>query len=722
MKLFKSRKLSILLALTLVLTSFSFTAMAAEGDVVVKTIDTLGTVTNVSNSLSDEIKVHTETVYDEILGQNVTRYASQAFPDKNGTFNTAGTEARQYLVSSSGGQLVDGSKKYLRIETDIKITNTKDGIGFRMGRYGEDGELLDAGVNDKGTIIASDNIFLIGGSEATVSSTSNGFRFYSRTLETGKWHHVVMELGTATDVDTVKFYVDGQQVQMSAATHGNEQVEDENGKVNHPTVDTDGTAHYVREGYGFGGASGNRCVFLPTSYKGLTLDTRLSDFTMTATDTAYDPSTFVAKDELLYKLTASSKYTAEKYERVAVEFSDFTTPDFDADYKTATAKITRASGMEDKNVNSSPASEFRFSMLSPEGSASTPIIDHTKHDILRIMFNVYIKDASNSVYFRTLRTSDGTYYKTNHNYTFNVGGSAATDPGFTGDAETYHCINYNGLSVGEWHNVVMDLGTGGNGTNDQIKIYVDGQSVDFLVDEQSVENASFGTIEKDEATKSYGFGTYSANFCIFGVKNANKQPMEVYLSDLSVKASNSAHAPAAAPSIDGVPNGGFTYRVDTENKAITYVKDRDTDGMSVADFKVSNVDYVAPTSDNQKVIAYNDTSKRVTYYTLAEQPDVVLNGVQAEIGEDGRLYVKFDYNKEESFKLHIAYYKNDALKFLRADTWCTMPAGLSAATYDFSLPTTVDYDEIRVFAWRSSGTGTPIIIPVLKSAEIDVVE
>ena len=109
-----------------------------------------------------------------------------------------------------------------------------------------------------------------------------------------------MELGTATGVDTVKFYVDGNQVEIGAVSQGNEQVKDENGKTIHPTVDEDGTAHYLREGCGFGGASGNRCAFLPISAIGNVLDTRLNGFTMTSTDTPYDPSTFV--DGFLFKI------------------------------------------------------------------------------------------------------------------------------------------------------------------------------------------------------------------------------------------------------------------------------------------------------------------------------------------------------------------------------------------------------------------------------------
>ena len=108
----------------------------------------------------------------------------------------------------------------------------------------------------------------------------------------------------------------------------------------------------------------------------------------------------------------------------------------------------------------------------------------------------------------------------------------------------------------------------------------------------------------------------------------------------------------------------------------------------------------------------------------------MLDGIQAEAKDDGRLYVQFDYNnqteEDDAFKLYVGYYNEDALVYVTANTWCPIPKGLSASSYDLSMPKLTTCDKIKVFAWGNTvvpeGEKPLTIIPMIKSAEIEVVK
>lgn len=688
MKLFKSRKLSILLALALVLTSFSFTAMAdtavAEDLPIISAAKNLKDITNAQTGLPDEYKIVTDKeCVDDTTGRTVVKYSATKYGAPSRDYDAPGSEPRSAMHTLlAKADYKNDRYDNLTIAFDIYIANPTDGVGFRMERF--------SAVTDADAKIEKDKLIEkvyhyvgVGGSEFTAGTAAH--KYVNKDLKVGEWNKVVIELGANTTNKDVIFHVNGKSTVCATKLPENT--------------------------YGFGGVNQNRAAFVPKGTRDMPFEIRLDNFSIKATNTRTDFYIFGSGSFTADKLTTRNKI--EGNEVNALEFSE------SYNKKALNIRNTTTSGL-----SAGAGSEVGFPLTSGLGTtdqASLGGLDWSKYKNLRIQFNTYL-GYENIVYFRTVRSTDGgaTYDKGSNNHVIGIGTPADPNGKTSGTANTDSNANATyrnrNITPNMWHNVVMELGA--NKNNKYINVYIDGERIDF-------EN---NATEFTNADTAEGFGTVGPNRLLMVFRDTTDSLLDIQISDISFTACNSMYTPDAAPTITGVATKGLTYRVDTENKAITYVAGRDADGMSVADFKVSDVDYVAPTdATNTKVIAYNDSSKRVTYYTLAKQEAPVLDGVQAEIGEDGRLYVKFDYNnggeEEVSFKLHTAYYKNNALEFLRADTWCKMPVGLSAASYDLSMPKSVDYDKIKVFLWASTGGENPVtVVPVMKMAEIEVVK
>ena len=680
MKLFKSRKLSIVLALVLVLTSFSFTAMAettvAEDVSIIGSAGSLD-ITNISG-VSDEYKIVVDKEYeDPILGETVVKFSATKYGAPSGNWNTAGSEPkRRFDQLLAKADYSNDKFTNLTIDFDIYIANATDGVAFRMERFSTDTNAL---------VEKTYHYVGVGGAEFTAGTAT--YEYINKDLKVGEWNDVVIELGANTNNKDVVFHVNGVSTICETKLPDNT--------------------------YGFGGANQNRATFVPKGNKGMPFEIRLNNFSVKATNKVHDfnihNSNYFTTDSFISRSPAKATCTEEN----ALEFS--------ADYNKKAVRIENVSG---SGLSGSAGSEVGF-QLYPGASSSTNAslggVDWSKYKNLRIQFNAYL-GYENVVYLRTVRSVNGTFDSTNNNHSIGVGTPADPEGSDTktvnpGSGSTNCTYKYMEMTPGMWHNVVMELGA--NKNNKYINIYIDGNIV-------ALEN---NVTEFANADTAEGFGTVGSNRCLLVFRDTADSFFNGQISDISFTACNSMYTPTAAPTINGVvraqdSTGGLSYRVDTENKKITYVDGRDTDGMSVADFKVSDVDYVGPADNNTKVIAYNDTSKRVTYYTLSEQTDVVLDGLQAEIGEDGRLYVQYDYtnpNKDEvsKFKLFIACFKDEALVYIGGDKWYEHPYGLSAVSHDLSLPTRTEYDTIKVFAWGSTGGENPVtIIPVLKMAEV----
>ena len=709
MKIFKSRKLSILLALALVLTSFSFTAMAAEGDAattpaedftIIGSTSDIGRLTQVKGltdkDTDSEYFITTDANYqDELLNKTVLKYSATKYGISSGTWNTAGTEPRIATDTAFANAGFTADKyDYVKIEFNIYIADKSNGLAFRMQRY-------TPGVTDMGNYC----YIGVGGSDFKVGGGSLAGSYINTGLTVGKWNNVVIELGANTTNKDVIFHINGVSTVCETKLPDNT--------------------------YGFGGGNSSRSVMIPKGYKDKPFEIRLDDFSIVATNTKHIYSNGYLINDFKNRNTVSSKVSAidfsETYNKKAlrVENNYFKTTDGVKEQTPLGGGVGQEAGFI---LNSLEDGEEHKQDIATLGD-----LDWSEYKNLRIQFNAYF-DYENIIYFRFVRSLDGgeTYDKTSNIHVVGVGTPAKpgvadnnTNTANTSGASSGCNYRYREMTPNEWHNVVMELGA--NKDNKYINIYIDGKKV-------SHDNKSSNFVNADTAE---GFGAVGRYNLVLSLRDTADSFLNAQISDISFTACKSMYTSAAAPEITGVTKAeaapttstvGLSYRVDNENKKITYVKDRDTDGMSVADFKVSNVDYVAPTdSTNTKVIAYNDASKRVAYYTLEEQTDVVLNETRATIVEDGRICIEYDYNndgtKYTSFKAHVACYKNDALVHLRADTWCNVPEGLSAATYDLSLPKTIEFDKVKVFLWAKANETEPFPInPVIKSAEVDVVK
>lgn len=685
MKLFKSRKLSILLALTLVLTSFSFTAMAettvAEDLSIISTAKNLKDIADAQTGLDEEYSMVTDKNYvDDLTGETVVKFSAKKYGAPSGNWNTAGGEPRSAINTLLAKADYSNDKYgYLRIAFDIYIASATDGIAFRMERFSTDTNAL---------VQRTYHYVGVGGEEFAAGSADH--KYVSNDLKAEAWNNVVIELGASTTNKDVIFHINGVSTVCETKLPDNT--------------------------YGFGGGSSSRGVMIPKGQQDTSFEIRLNNFSIVATNTKPD-----------FYIHNSDYFTAESFvdrEPAKATCTEENALEFSTDYNKKAVRIANKS--TSAGLSGTAGSEVGF-QLYPGASGSTNAslggVDWSKYKNLRIQFNAYF-DYENIVYLRTVRSVDGTFDSTNNNHIIGVGTPAKSGTGNTSTANPasgtgMSTYSYKSMTPNMWHNVVMELGA--NKNNKYINIYVDGEIV--ALENNVTEFANGDTAE--------GFGAVGKNRCLLVFRDTTDSLLDVQMSDISFTACNSTYTPTDVPSIDGVvrgsdSTGGLSYRVDNTKGEISYVEGRDTDGMSVADFKVSNVDYVAPTdATNTKVIAYNDTSKRVTYYTLRKQEAVELDGLQAEIGDDGRLYVQYDYennlDKEISFKLFLACYKNKALVYVSGNTWCDNPSGLSAASYDLSLPSKEKYghDTIKVFAWANTSGAKPVtVVPVLKMAEI----
>ena len=216
-------------------------------------------------------------ITDETLKDTVKQFKTEAYYSGN----TGGNEPRQYLVGDKnvapsytdlGGITNWKDYGYLRISTNIYIGDSDDGLAFRIRRRNASDD----------TELAEDIYIGIGGSKFSSGTIQDGYRYIDNSLEVGKWHNVVIELGS--NKTNVNFYIDNK---LSINTQMK--------KIANKSSTTDVITGFPEGTYGFGGPS-NRCVLIPKSANSTSngdkpLDLRLHNFSMVATDDAYTPDT-----------------------------------------------------------------------------------------------------------------------------------------------------------------------------------------------------------------------------------------------------------------------------------------------------------------------------------------------------------------------------------------------------------------------------------------------
>jgi len=650
----KFKNVSLLLALVMILSSLSVTVFAANDDNVV--------VSSLGNLIGNNKGITVETVYDATLMKNVTYYSSESYCSTYDTWNYPGNEPGHQILTAAG-LIADKSHKYMTIGFDIYIENATDGIGFRAER-----------ANAEETITAATYYYIgIGGSEFKAGGASTCHKIANTGLSVGKWHRVVIQIGVDGTDNTVRFYIDDVLNASNTVTSG----------VTH----SDGVITLPDNTFGWGGSSLARCAVIPKGIKSSPFGMKLSDFVMKETNTAY--TTGSAINKILYKLEDNSAFDGKK---IVTRTTNVNAPHFNEGSKKVSHYTTEA----ESYTNSSASKEPVHKMLTSAGSFGG--IDWSKYKNMRIQFNVYISEPTESIYFRFERSVDGTTYaRSTGEYNFIVGGTDAGDP------TTGTHVYYKGLSEDRWHNVVMELGA--NKDNNYIRYYIDGEPV-------TPSQTQF-----TDANDYYGWGGHSTNFAVVSMKN-RKAPMSIYLSDLTVYASNTNYADVVAPK----PS------VEISEDAVAFMDSGVIYGpKSLANEALvnTNADLVNIDADNSMILVYNDASKQVKYYDFVngglhlENKSFVYSPQSKKFAAKATAY-NFE-DEDKAIAMVIAMYKNDdkgvptlvdIKRFYKTFAPSTKNEiaeyKATEITNDDATTTPIDFDYAKLFYWDDlSDSRTP---------------
>ena len=678
MKKFSIKMLCVLVAMTVVFTS-SVVAFAADGvadDAVIVANATAMTghyFTNYVKKNADGVieqnsNISPHNIYDIVADGTVRKYSTNAYY----SLGSKGSEPRFYLVDPKStkdnpvslGGLDYSEYKYLKIAFNAYIGDTDDGVAFRFQRFNSESNAVDT---------AQDYYIGIGGSSYTAGSVTNGYQVSDKSLVPGKWHSVVIILGS-TESD-IKFYVDNElsaSTVMKLRTGGN--------TIGDVTSFPEGT-------YGFGGYS-NSCVVIPKSKNSTdsainALDLRLQNFTMTATNTVYTPDTTAAPlNTVAYEMTKDSTMVTKTNKITKQEV--------------AAPHITGKNAIHHYFKNfaaaATPGGETAYTTLTGSTGGILGNLDFSKYNNIKIRFNIYLNDSTNGVYFRARRLTNGTTTYRNDNYIFNIGGkdyARAT----AGSGTPYH-YEYKGLETGKWYNVLMEIGA--NSSNTDVKYYVNGELVMDAADDQQMAN------------DVYGFGGASTSWSVLAMKAGAGANLDFYLSDFMIIAANTIYNPenVVVPTAEGKDASvGFA-------DGNVYALSEDVSIDTLEPVKGDYISFVE-LGGEKKLVAYNDTSKEVRYYGIISDGKLHAGDMVYKITEEGTTSVSADIlnltGKETAAKIIIAYYNGDDLVSAKIES----VDAIAAETVRTYVSTSADepdaaYNKIKIYAWADFTEMTPL--------------
>ena len=663
----------IIMIMSIQTVSFASDTVAAEADLVL--------INNISslpfaNFKSTEttalgLLTYEKTFYDEILDEEVIRFSSQELADGYSLYNTAGREARICILSTGTNfteTLYNQNKhKYMNLEFKILPENTTDGLAFRINRYNiqEDNTLaLDT---------ATAYYFAVGAenfSESVVanSNVTTGYSYTYKGLKKDEWHNVTIQLGADNNTNTIKFFVDGNQVVLNEKVH----VYNTETKKEVKTKSTPSNVYTFPEGTsGFGSRSENYSVIVPKGTKGTStvknpFGIRISDFIMKATNSEYSyHEEEILPPKKVFELSADKELI--RGEQNGITHETISSPHFAEEYNEKAFHIK--SGESGYAVGTGGYTSGNYSQagkapgyyLIQNANETIGNVDYSKYKYLRVSFNIFINNETNGVYFRADRVKDGTVIN-DHNYIFGIGGSSFKTASTN---STIHSHIYKNLSLGRWHNVVIELGANaGNGT---INYYVDGENVEFTYGKlDGVADTSFADI-----TDLYGFGGTSQNRCILVPKANYGENLDLYLNDFVMLATNDKYS---------LKNNLTDIEIsDTNDKGIklengiVYSYKNISDGDCSSLFETSGADYVGAIENGKYILLYNEQSKTFKYYDVVSVTDADIpytEGLHADnitVSTNGNeTIVKADaYNLTDDYsknaKLVVTYFKDDIL-------------------------------------------------------------
>jgi len=663
----------IIMIMSIQTVSFASDTVAAEADIVL--INNISTLPFANFKLAETTELgqitYEKAFYDETLDEEVIRFSSQELADGYSLYNTAGREARICILSTGTNfteTLYNQNKhKYMNLEFKILPENTTDGLAFRINRYNiqEDNTLA----LDKTTAY----YFAVGAedfSESVVanSSITTGYSYTYKGLKKDEWHNVTIQLGADNNTNTIKFFVDGNQVELNEKVH----VYNTETKKEVKTKSTPSNVYTFPEGtIGFGSRSENYSVLVPKGTKGTSevknpFGIRISEFIMKATNSEYSYS----EDEILppkkvFELTNENKLI--RGEENGITHETVSSPHFAEEYNEKAIHIKSGENGYAAGTGGYTSGDYSQAKNAPGYSLiqnayeTIGNVDYSRYKYLRVCFNIYINDETNGIYLRANRVKDGTITN-EHDYIFAIGGSSFNPPSTRSNIHTH---SNKELTTGKWHNVVIELGAkAGNAT---INYYVDGKSVEFSYGKlDGVADTSFADI-----TDLYGFGGVSLNRCILVPKANYGKNLDLYLNDFVLLATNDKYS--LKDNSTGIEILGSKDKGIKLENGIAYSYKTISDGDCSSLFETSGADYVGAIENGKYILLYNEQSKTFKYYDVVSVTDDDIpyaEGLHADnlaVSTNGNeTIVKADaYNLTDDYsknaKLVVTYFKDNVL-------------------------------------------------------------
>lgn len=717
MKISFLRKTSLFVALLVLLSltyPVSFAQASAAADVILVSDIANLRFSNFStkNNTTEAGMLTVEKEYhDNILDKNVVRYSSSAYAEGNSMYNTISREARLYVLGTSGSNTFtetlynQNDHKYLRLQYKLYLENATDGLAFRINRYNVGGEgalTLDT---------TTGYYFAVGGSNFTDSVVANsnlttGYSYTYKGLNTENWHDVIIELGTDTQNNTIKFFIDGSQVNVTEIKHTYNST---TAKVEKTTTSPATNVYtFPANTSGFGSRGENYSVLVPKGVKGTTdapnpFGIRISDCKIVTTNSEVDTTVYDALPKVVYTLDNQKTLTRSAENDLTTEYVQ--APHFSNEFSKNVLHIQSGekgygNGSTYTASNYTEASNAPiFSTVSKANETIGNIMNYDSYKYFRTSFNIYINNEVNGIYIKGDRLADGAVTNA-HNFIFCIGGSKFNT---LSSKATRHVHTNKGLSVGRWHNVVIELGS--NAGNTTINYYIGGKLSDFTYAKfNGAEDKTFVT-----ETSLYGWGGASTNRCGIVPKSNYGEELDMYLSDFVMTATNEKYETPVEIKI--VSSKTTSVKV-KDNTVYSYGAIADGECSSL--FETVGADYVGALENGKLIMLYNGETGSMRYYDVVTLTDADIpyeTGLHIDnleaVSADNYAEIKgVAYNLTDDYakkvKLVVTYIKDGIL------TECytkDIPVDGKLVYLDEKITRKVSsYDSMRAFVWSDLNT------------------
>ena len=641
-------------------------------------------------------------VYDAAMGKNVRRFSSSSYTNQE----KPGYEPRVFLAGKpkTGTSLgnIDYSTNtygYVRITTDLYIDNETNGIAFRFARYDSTTNAITYATNTDSRYVG------IGGS--TFAASSYGKSYVCNDLVPRKWQRVVIEIGVDSTHRDINFYIDD--------------------------VKSDSTFELPEGTYGIGTKEGgNYCIFIPKGTKGKVYDVRISDFTIKATVSGYDPATsgftgYAVNEPYVFNNDAT--LTRAEKNNITVETTQ--APQIDSEvlakevvhlssehFANCTGGSYIAVGSNKGNyiledgayveVENGKGNYIKLSagnymlaqylpVYSLVGGSNAKLgnVDYSDYTYLRFRFNIFVNDSHNGVILRLSRygSDDTTVYTPD--YVFGIGASDFANITYSASsAETYQCRQ---LTVGKWNDVLLELGVKANDST--MRIYINGE-------EKAISERTDATFGVNNGT---GYCGVSANRCAIIPKSSYGEPLDMYLSDVSLTVAKEAYniENVVYPSVECASEDAVVYGSGVYTRNRNNVTDEIfTKGDATSYAGVIND---AESGEPARVISYNNAEKTFKYYNIVTEGFITKINSADYSGADtdvNAMVINVDGNIKKA-TLVVAYYKEneggDGASLVMAKFFDENISNLYSDINETADKPEADFDYVKVFALRGVG-------------------